>query len=99
LRSSIGLRHRSRPVEVKQVERETGGPIRLATIERVWQVADVGHAAVIGRGGLAEHDFSPAGQLVAERFGIAVSDRDRFGKSVSPCCDRRRLRQSDGHHI
>jgi len=62
LRSSIGLRHRSRPVEVKQVERETGGPIRLATIERVWQVADVCHAAVIGHGDLAiEHDFSPAG--------------------------------------
>ena len=55
-------------VEVKQVEREVGEPIRLATIERVLEVADVRHATVIGHGDLAvEHDFSPAGQQVAER--------------------------------
>jgi hypothetical protein len=55
-------------VEEKQVEREVGEPIRLATIERVLEVADVRHATVIGHGDFAvEHDFSPAGQQVAER--------------------------------
>jgi hypothetical protein len=34
-------------VEVKQVEREVGQPIRLATIERVLEVADVRHATVV----------------------------------------------------
>ena len=55
-------------VEEKQVEREVGEPIRLATIERVLEVADVRHATVIRDGDLAvQHDFSPAGQQVAER--------------------------------
>jgi hypothetical protein len=50
------------------LHREVGEPIRLATIERVLEVADVRHATVIGHGDLAvEHDFSPAGQQVAER--------------------------------
>jgi hypothetical protein len=49
-------------IEVQQVEREIGEPIRPSTIERVLQMADMGNAAVIRHRDLAvEHDFAPAG--------------------------------------